>query len=140
MEELHISGAPVTIHAPEPMPRHWLEAVHCPSYVEEVFTATVPRAKERRIGFPVTPHIASRVRHTNGGTWLAAKLALVHGYAANSAQSDASASGIHLLQTLLPGAFALLAAALALGYRLSGPQLQKIQDDLSARCAPAGQQ
>ena len=85
MEELRISGAPVAIHAPEPMPRHWLEAVHCPSYVEEVFTATVPRAKERRIGFPVTPHIASRVRHTNGGTWLAAKLALVHGYAANSA-------------------------------------------------------
>ena len=85
MEELRISGAPVTIHAPEPMPRHWLEAVHCPAYVEEVFTATVPRAKERRIGFPVTPHIASRVRHTNGGTWLAAKLALVHGYAANSA-------------------------------------------------------
>ena len=85
MEELHISGAPVTVHEPEPMPRHWLEAVHCPSYVEEVFTATVPLAKERRIGFPVTPHIASRVRHTNGGTWLAAKLALVHGYAANSA-------------------------------------------------------
>ena len=85
MEELRISGAPVTVHEPEPMPRHWLEAVHCPSYVEEVFTATVPRAKERRIGFPVTPHIASRVRHTNGGTWLAAKLALVHGYAANSA-------------------------------------------------------
>ncbi len=85
MEELRISGAPVAIHAPEPMPRHWLEAVHCPSYVEEVFTATVPLAKERRIGFPVTPHIASRVRHTNGGTWLAAKLALVHGYAANSA-------------------------------------------------------
>ena len=85
MEELRISGAPVTVHEPEPMPRHWLEAVHCPSYVEEVFTATVPLAKERRIGFPVTPHIASRVRHTNGGTWLAAKLALVHGYAANSA-------------------------------------------------------
>ena len=85
MEELRISGAPVTVHEPEPMPRHWLEAVHCPSYVEEVFTATVPRAKERRIGFPVTPHIASRVRHTNGGTWLAAKLALLHGYAANSA-------------------------------------------------------
>ena len=85
MEELRISGAPVAIHAPEPMPRHWMEAVHCPAYVEEVFTATVPLAKERRIGFPVTPHIRDRVRHTNGGTWLAAKLALVHGYAANSA-------------------------------------------------------
>jgi acetoin utilization deacetylase AcuC-like enzyme len=85
MEELRGSGAPVTEHAPEPMPREWLEAVHCPSYVEEVFTLTVPPAKERRIGFPVTAPIRDRVRHTNGGTWLAARLAMAHGYAANSA-------------------------------------------------------
>ncbi|MBI1402342.1 MAG: histone deacetylase [Porphyrobacter sp.] len=85
MEELRSSGAPITEHAPEPMPREWLEAVHCPDYVDEVFRAAVPREKERRIGFPVTPHIAARVRHTNGGTWLAAKLAMRHGYAANSA-------------------------------------------------------
>ena len=75
----------MTEHAPEPMPREWLEAVHCPNYVDEVLRAAVPREKERRIGFPVTPQISSRVRHTNGGTWLAAKLAMDHGYAANSA-------------------------------------------------------
>ncbi|MXP30458.1 histone deacetylase family protein [Parerythrobacter jejuensis] len=85
MEALRASGEPVTEHAPEPMPREWLEAVHCPDYVDQVFTGTVPRDKERRIGFPVTSHIASRVRHTNGGTWLAAQLAKAHGYAANSA-------------------------------------------------------
>jgi acetoin utilization deacetylase AcuC-like enzyme len=85
MEELRASGAPITEHAPEPMPREWLEAVHCPDYVDEVFRAEVPREKERRIGFPVTPAITSRVRHTNGGTWLAAQLARTHGYAANSA-------------------------------------------------------
>jgi acetoin utilization deacetylase AcuC-like enzyme len=85
MEELRASGTAITEHAPDPMPRQWLEAVHCPDYVEQVFTANVPREKERRIGFPVTPHIASRVRHTNGGTWLAAQLAFAHGYAANSA-------------------------------------------------------
>ncbi|MFB0612461.1 histone deacetylase family protein [Aurantiacibacter poecillastricola] len=85
MEELRASGAPITEHALDPMPREWLEQVHCPRYVEQVITATVPREKERRIGFPVTPRIASRVRHTNGGTWLAAQLALEHGYAANSA-------------------------------------------------------
>ncbi|WP_394731156.1 histone deacetylase [Altererythrobacter sp. GH1-8] len=85
MEALRASGEPITEHAPEPCPREWLEAVHCPTYVDEVFRAQVPREKERRIGFPVTPAIASRVRHTNGGTWLAAKLAMVHGYAANSA-------------------------------------------------------
>ena len=85
MVALRESGYPLTEHAPEPMPRHWLEAVHDPAYVEQVFAAAVPRDKERRIGFPVTPHIAQRVRHTNGGTWLAAKLAMRHGYAANSA-------------------------------------------------------
>ncbi len=85
MEALRASGAPLTEHAPVPCPREWLEAVHCPNYVEEVFTQTVPRDKERRIGFPVTAHIASRVQHTNGGTWLAAQLAIKHGYAANSA-------------------------------------------------------
>ncbi len=85
MIALRESGHPITEHAPEPMPREWLEAVHCPQYVEDVFAASVPKDKERRIGFPVTPHIASRVRHTNGGTWLAAKLAMEHGFAANSA-------------------------------------------------------
>ncbi|WP_209348731.1 histone deacetylase [Pontixanthobacter sp. CEM42] len=85
MVALRESGAAMTEHAPDPCPREWLEAVHDPSYVEEVFTQTVPHEKERRIGFPVTPHIASRVRHTNGGTWLAAQLATKHGYAANSA-------------------------------------------------------
>lgn len=85
MVALRESGVAMTEHAPEPMPRAWLEAVHCPDYVEQVFTAQVPREKERRIGFPVTPHIAQRVAHTNGGTWLAAQLAFRHGYAANSA-------------------------------------------------------
>ncbi|MAY19035.1 MAG: histone deacetylase [Erythrobacteraceae bacterium] len=85
MEELRRSGAPMTEHAPTPCPREWLEAVHDPAYVEEVFAVAVPREKERRIGFPVTAHIRDRVRHTNGGTWLAAQLAFEHGYAANSA-------------------------------------------------------
>jgi acetoin utilization deacetylase AcuC-like enzyme len=67
------------------MPRHWIEAVHSPAYVEEVLTQTVPREKERRIGFPVTAHVAVRSRLSAGGTWLAAKLALLHGHAANSA-------------------------------------------------------
>lgn len=85
MVALRESGEPVTEYAPDPMPREWLEQVHCPAYVAQVFAATVPREKERRIGFPITPHIAQRVAHTNGGTYLAARLAMRHGYAANSA-------------------------------------------------------
>jgi acetoin utilization deacetylase AcuC-like enzyme len=93
MEELRASGAPITEHAPDPMPREWLEAVHDPGYVDEVFRAQVPREKERRIGFPVTTRIRDRVRHTNGGTWLAAQLAMEHGYAANSAAGSHHALG-----------------------------------------------
>lgn len=85
MVALRESGYPLTEQAPPPCPREWLEAVHDPDYVEQVFTQTVPRERERRIGFPVTERIASRVAHTNGGTWLAAQLAMRHGYAANSA-------------------------------------------------------
>jgi len=85
MEELRASGAAITEHAPEPMPRQWLEAVHCPTYVDEVLRAAVPREKERRIGFSVTPAITSRARYTVGGTWLAAQLARQYGYAANAA-------------------------------------------------------
>lgn len=85
MEELRASGYPLAEHAPEPMPRAWLEAVHCPEYVDQVFRTEVPPEKERRIGFAVTERIRDRVRHTNGGTWLAARLATQHGYAANSA-------------------------------------------------------
>lgn len=85
MVALRESGYPVVEYAPDPMPREWLEAVHDPAYVAEVMAAQVPREKERRIGFPVTPHIAARVAHTNGGTYLAARLAQRHGYAANSA-------------------------------------------------------
>jgi acetoin utilization deacetylase AcuC-like enzyme len=78
-------GCELTLHGPEPMPREWIEAVHDPDYVAEVFELRVPREKARRIGFEVTERLAARARHTPGGTWLAAKLALRHGFAANGA-------------------------------------------------------
>src|SRR3546814_9195482 len=67
------------------MERHWIEAVHDPAYVDEVLSSTVPSSKERRIGFPVTARVARRSLLSSGGTWLAARLALRHGHAANSA-------------------------------------------------------
>jgi len=72
-------------HTPDPMPRRWIEAAHYPDYVAEVLEARVPRVKERRIGFPVTPQVAVRAQVVPGGTYLAALLALEHGYAANTA-------------------------------------------------------
>ena len=79
------SGTAIDWHKPAPMPRHWLEAVHDPGYVAEVLAARVPAAKERRIGFPVTPQVARRAVMVPGGTYLAARLAIGRGFAANSA-------------------------------------------------------
>jgi acetoin utilization deacetylase AcuC-like enzyme len=79
------SQCAMIIHEPKPMPRSWIEAVHDVEYVDEVMAAAVPKIKERRIGFPVTPDIRERSLLAQGGTWLAALLALDHGYAANGA-------------------------------------------------------
>jgi acetoin utilization deacetylase AcuC-like enzyme len=79
------AGTRVGWHQPEPMPLGWLEAVHDPDYVAEVMEARVPPAKTRRIGFPVTPEVARRAQAVPGGTWLAGRLALAHGFAANTA-------------------------------------------------------
>lgn len=75
----------LTEHRPESMPRRWIEAAHDPAYVDAVLRASVDPAIERRIGFPVTPEVSRRAQVSPGGTWLAAKLALQHGYAANAA-------------------------------------------------------
>ena len=79
------TGVPHVLHTPEPMPREWIEALHDPVYVAEVAESRVPPAKIRRIGFPVTERVTRRAFLAPGGTWLAAKLALTQGYAANSA-------------------------------------------------------
>lgn len=78
-------SVPHQIHLPDPMVRAWIEAVHDPLYVEQVARCAVPADKERRIGFPVTERVSRRAFLAPGGTWLAARLALQHGFAANSA-------------------------------------------------------
>jgi acetoin utilization deacetylase AcuC-like enzyme len=93
MVALEEMGVEAALHSPEPMPREWIEAVHDPDYVAEVFELKVPREKERRIGFPVTERVSERAQRTPGGTWLAAKLALRHGFAANTA--GGSHHGLH---------------------------------------------
>lgn len=85
MRALRDSGVAMTVHAPEAMPREWLEAVHEPAYVAEVIGCSVPATKQRRIGFAIDEPISRRSQLSPGGTWLAAKLALRHGFAANSA-------------------------------------------------------
>ncbi len=70
---------------PEPAGFDDLAAVHDPVYVRQVFDLAVPREVERRIGLPITHSVADRARAATGGTVLAARLALAHGLACNTA-------------------------------------------------------
>jgi acetoin utilization deacetylase AcuC-like enzyme len=85
MDALRDSDVAMTVHVPDVMPRAWLEAIHDPGYVEEVLSCSVAAAKERRIGFAIDQDISRRSQLSPGGTWLAAKLAIQHGFAVNSA-------------------------------------------------------
>lgn len=76
---------PEGLHIPEPASRAMLCAVHDPEYVRQVLDAAVPPAAERVIGMPVTREVAARARAAVGGTLLAARLALRHGLASNTA-------------------------------------------------------
>ncbi|THD36764.1 MAG: histone deacetylase [Sphingomonas sp.] len=82
---LREAGEAIEWFEPDAMPRRWIEAAHDPDYVAEVIEVRVPREKERRIGFPIDATVAERAQLVPGGTYLAAKLALDRGYAANSA-------------------------------------------------------
>jgi GPH family glycoside/pentoside/hexuronide:cation symporter len=64
-----------------------------------------------------------------GMLWVLAAI----GYVANQAQTGASQTGIALLQTALPGVFALIAVVVIRFYDLTGGQLEKIQQDLLRR-------
>ncbi len=70
---------------PTPAPAAWLQLAHDAGYVDQVLTQTVPAPLERRIGFKMTEPVAMRSRCAVAGTALAARLALEHGAACNTA-------------------------------------------------------
>ena len=74
-------GAVTPILAPE----GWLTLAHDPAYVSGVLHQTLDAGTQRRIGFPVEETVARRSRAATAGTVLAARLALEHGAACNTA-------------------------------------------------------
>ena len=76
---------PEGLHLPEPASFELLAAVHDPDYVRQVLNAAVPPNVERVIGMPVTQGVAERAQAAVGGTLMAARLALRHGLACNTA-------------------------------------------------------
>lgn len=73
------------LFAPTPAPRSWLEVAHDPLYVTQVLEQRLPPEAERRLGLPLSPVLALRSRAAVAGTVLAARLALEHGLACNTA-------------------------------------------------------
>lgn len=84
LEEEGLIG-PEGLHIPEPASFEMLAAVHDPAYVRQVLDAAVPPNVERIIGMPVTRGVSDRAQAAVGGTLLAARLALRHGLACNTA-------------------------------------------------------
>ncbi|WP_297507660.1 histone deacetylase [uncultured Caulobacter sp.] len=70
---------------PEPVDVETLRLVHTEAYVRGVIELSLPAEVVRRIGMPNTDSVATRARAATGGTILAARLALDHGIACNTA-------------------------------------------------------
>ncbi len=82
-------------HVPAPAPAAWLKLAHDADYVDRVIESAVPESIEREIGFPVSPKVSLRARTAVGGTVLAARLALAHGLACNTAGGSHHARRAH---------------------------------------------
>lgn len=78
-------AGPGDFHVPAPAPASWIKLAHEPAYVDQVFALAVPEPIEKAIGFPVTERTALRARCATAGTVMAARLALEHGVACNTA-------------------------------------------------------
>ncbi|MER9299201.1 histone deacetylase [Mesorhizobium sp. M0621] len=87
MEALRARGlaGPDALNTAEPAPASWLKLAHAADYVDQVISCSVPEKIEREIGFPIGPRVSLRAQLATGGTVLAARLALRHGIACNSA-------------------------------------------------------
>jgi acetoin utilization deacetylase AcuC-like enzyme len=73
------------VHRPTPVTRETLCLAHRPDYVRDVCEGTLDARSVRRIGFPIDEAVIRRSRAAVGGTLLAARLALEHGAAFNTA-------------------------------------------------------
>ncbi|MEI5681584.1 MULTISPECIES: histone deacetylase family protein [unclassified Mesorhizobium] len=87
MEELMRRGlvSDGNLHLTDPAPAAWLKLAHDAAYVDQVIACAVPAQIERDIGFPIGERVSRRAQLAAGGTVLAARLALEHGIACNTA-------------------------------------------------------
>ncbi|MBO6758368.1 MAG: histone deacetylase [Roseibium sp.] len=82
-------------YRPRPAQFEWVALAHAATYVDQVFSADVPRPIAREIGFDIRPDIALRARCATGGTVLTGSLALEYGIACNTAGGSHHARHVH---------------------------------------------
>jgi acetoin utilization deacetylase AcuC-like enzyme len=78
-------GQPLDGHQPLMADEAQLCQAHHPDYVRRVLSCSLSPAEEKRIGLPVNKAVVDRARLASGGTILAARLALAHGIACQTA-------------------------------------------------------
>jgi acetoin utilization deacetylase AcuC-like enzyme len=83
------------VHRPALPPIGWLSLAHDRSYVDQVVACAVPASIEREIGFPINERTSRRAQLASSGTLLAARLALEHGIACNTAGGSHHARRSH---------------------------------------------
>jgi acetoin utilization deacetylase AcuC-like enzyme len=85
-DKLRLDGlVPHGFVTPEPICAEHLRLAHTDRYVEGVLNATLSATEARKIGFTLSPSVVRRAQLATGGTLAAARLALEHGLACNSA-------------------------------------------------------
>jgi acetoin utilization deacetylase AcuC-like enzyme len=87
MEELRTRGIvrADSLRVPTAASAASLRLAHDAAYVEQVLACAVPPGIEREIGFPVNDRVSRRAQLASAGSVLAARLALDHGIACNTA-------------------------------------------------------
>jgi acetoin utilization deacetylase AcuC-like enzyme len=88
-------AGPGDFHLPAPAPREWVKLAHDPAYVDQVYAFAVPQKIEKLIGFDVTERTSLRAQCATAGTVMAARLALEHGVACNTAGGSHHAGPLH---------------------------------------------
>ena len=87
--------APGTFHVPDTAPRDWVTLAHDPAYVDQVYRFDVPEPIQKVVGFAMTDKAIIRAQHATAGTVMAARLALTHGVACNTAGGSHHAGLLH---------------------------------------------
>ena len=93
-ERLSAEGfAPSGFVTPQPARADQLALAHDAAYVDAVLSCSLPKAIEREIGLPMNETVVRRAAAATGGTIEAARLALEHGLACNTAGGSHHARG-----------------------------------------------